>query len=300
MSVMPQRPLGFGEVLDGAIQFYRRDFGLYYLIALVGALPGYAMLLALGTPSTGIDAAGNPDLGGLGADSLVLLVAAAISFVGTVAVAVAMSARMADRPASLDAAYRGALAPFPASIGAYLLAVLLVGGVGFVCMLAMIFVALPAGISGSLVLALVLLVPTGLAAVLLTLSLWSWSTFAILPAILIERRSATAAIRRSFALSRGARLRVLGIMLVVIIIQNAVSFGFLAFSGGLEMFTSPDTMGTVTGGRMALQNTIDLLIGALTAPFGVAVAFFLHHDRRVRLEASDLETAAAAMATDGP
>ena len=40
MSILPMRPLGFGEIVDGALQLYRRDFGLYYLIALVGAFPG--------------------------------------------------------------------------------------------------------------------------------------------------------------------------------------------------------------------------------------------------------------------
>ena len=300
MTVIPQRPLGFGEILDGAIQFYRRDFGLYFLIALVGALPAYAMLLALGTPSTGIDAAGNPDFGGVGFDGLIVLLAMIVSWVGTVAVAVAMRARLEDGRASLESAYRGVLRPFPSTLGAHLLAILLVGIAGFVLMLLGMMLAVAVAAAGSLVLALVVFVPMGLAAALLVFALWFSSTFAILPAVLLEGRSASASLRRSFQLARGARLRVVGIMLVVFIIQNAVSFGLFAFSGGFEMFTSPETVGTVGGGWIAMQNTVELLTGALTTPFGVATVFFLHHDRRVRLEASDLETTAAAMATDGP
>lgn len=300
MSVMPQRPLGFGEILDGAIQFYRRDFGLYFLIALAGGLPGFAMLLALGAPTTGLDAAGNPDFAGLFFDLLVLLLATVVSWVGTVAVAVAMRDRLTGARPSIETAYQGALRPFPSSVGAYALAVLLVGAVGTVCITVVGLVALPLGLAGSLTLAIVFLVPAGLLTVLVTLSLWSWSTFAILPTILLEGRSATAAIRRSFALSKGARLRVLGVMLVVLIIENAFSTGALFFSGGLTVFTSPATAGTVGGVQMAMINAVNLLIGALTSPFGVAAAFFLHHDRRARLEASDLETAAAAMATDQP
>ena len=302
MTVIPQRPLGFGEILDGAIQFYRRDFGLYFLIALVGALPAHAMLLALGTPSTGIEAAGNPDFGGVGFDGLIVLLALMVSWVGTVAVAVAMRARLEDGRASLESAYRGVLRPFPSTLGAHLLAILLVAIASFVLMFLGMMLALPLVVAaaGGLVLALVVFVPMGLAAALLVFALWFSSTFAILPAVLLEGRSASASLRRSFQLARGARLRVVGIMLVVFIIQNAVSFGLFAFSGGFEMFTSPETVGTVGGGWIAVQNTVELLIGALTTPVGVASVFFLHHDRRVRLEASDLETTAAAMAADGP
>ncbi|WP_419161726.1 hypothetical protein [Candidatus Palauibacter sp.] len=300
MTVIPQRPLGFGEILDGAIQFYRRDFGLYFLIALVGALPGYAMVLAMGTPSPGIDASGNPDFGGVGFDGLVVLLAVAVSWVGTLAVAVAMRARLEGGPASLESAYRGVLRPFPSAIGAHLLAILLTGIVGVALVILVMILALGLGAAGSFVLALVVLVPLSLVAALLVLALWFSSTFAILPAVLLEGRSAGAAIKRSFELTRGARLRVLGIMLVVFAIQNAVSFGLFTFSGGLDMFTSPATVGTVGGGWMALQNTLDLLIGSLTGPFLVATVFFLYHDRRVRLEASDLETTAAAMTLDGP
>ena len=298
MSVIPPRPLGFGEILDGAIQFYRRDFGLYFLIALVGALPGYVMLLVLGTPSTGIDATGNPDFGGVGFDSLIVLTAAAISWVGTLAVAVAMRARLRDAPASFESAYRAVLRPFPSAAGGYLLALLLSAVLGFILMIGVIIFAIPLASAGPIV-ALIVLVPMGALAALLLSVVWFSSTFAILPAVLIEGRHAAAALSRSFQLARGARLRVVGIMLVVFIIQTAPSFGMFAFSGGFEMFTSPETAGTVGRGMMSVQSTIDLLIGALTGPFGVATVFFLHHDRTARLEASDLETAAAAMTVDG-
>ncbi|WP_419948388.1 hypothetical protein [Candidatus Palauibacter sp.] len=300
MSVIPPRPLGFGEILDGAIQFYRRDFGLYFLIALVGALPGYAMFLALGTPSTGFDAAGNPDFTGVGFDGLVFLLATAVSWVGTVAVAVAMHARLEDGPTSLQSAYRGALHPFPSATGGYLLAILLVGIVGVVVMVLATILGVAGALSGSFAVTIGVLVPVGLAAAFLVFALWFSSTFAILPSVLSEGRSAPAAVRRSFQLARGAWFRVFGIMLVVYMIQTAPSLGIFALSGGFDMFTSPETVGTVGGGWMALQNTIDLLLGALTGPFGVATVFFLHHDRSVRLEASDLESTAAAMTTGAP
>lgn len=298
--MIPQRPLGFGEILDGAIQFYRRDFGLYFLIALVGSLPGYAMGLAVGVPSTGVDASGNPAFGEMGLELAILLPAAAISWIAALAVAVAICARLEGRPVSLEHAYRGVLRPFPSAAGGHLLALLAVF-LGGVLALIPVFVVGGIGIavSDSATAAAVFLGIVGLAAALVVLGLWYWTSFAIFPAVLMEGRTAAQAVRRSLKLGKGARLRILGIMLVVLIIRDGPSFVLFALFGGLDMFTSPATAGTLSAGAMALQNTFDLLLGALITPFAVATLFLLYHDRRVRTEAADLETAAAAMATDG-
>ncbi len=300
MSDMPQRPMGFGEILDGAIQFYRRDFGLYFLIALVGALPGYAMLLALGTPGTGLDPSGTPAVGELGFDIAILLPATALSWVGTLAVAVAMRTRIAGRAASLEGAYRGALHPFPSAAGGHLLALLIAGIVGGLVMIPVVVAAASAfAVLGDLVVAMTIFGLTSLLGALVVAGLWFCTSFAIFPAVLLEGRTAAEAVRRSLRLGKGARLRIVGVMLVATIIREGPSFGLFALFGGFEMFTSPTTAGTLSPGLQAVQNTLDLLIGSFTKPFLVATVFFLYHDRRVRLEAADLETAAMAMATDG-
>ena len=300
MSVIPQRPLGFGEILDGAIQFYRRDFGLYFLIALVGALPGYAMQLAVGTPGTGLDPSGSPAVGDLGFDMAILLPAAVLSWVGTLAIAVAMCARLEGRSTSLESAYRGALRPFPSAAGGHLLALLIAVLAGGIVMIP-VMVAGAAAIAtlGNSVVGLSVFGLTVLAALLVILAIWFRTSFAIFPAVLMEGRTAAEAVRRSLKLGKGAWLRILGVMLVATIIRDGPSFGIFALFGGFEMFTSPATAGTLSPGLLAVQNTLDLLIGSFTKPFLVATLFLLYHDRRVRLEAADLETAAAAMATDG-
>ncbi|MXW66556.1 MAG: hypothetical protein F4Z72_06060 [Gemmatimonadales bacterium] len=299
--MIPQRPLGFGEILDGAIQFYRRDFGLYFLIALVGALPGYAMLLALGTPGTGVDPSGLPAVGDFGVAMAILLPAAALSWVGTLAVAVAMAARLEGRAASLESAYRGALRPFPSAAGGHLLALLIAALAGVIVMIpVMIAGAATFAILGDLVVGLSVFGFVILVATLVVLALWFRTSFALFPAVLMEGRTAAEAVRRSLKLGKGAWLRILGIMLVATIIRDGPSFAIFALFGGFEMFTSPTTAGTLSPGLQAVENTLDLLIGSFTKPFLVATMFLLYHDRRVRLEAADLETAAAAMATDGP
>ena len=300
MSVIPQRPLGFGEILDGAIQFYRRDFRLYFLIALVGALPGYAMLFALVTPGTGLDPSGAPAVGELGFDMAILLPATALSWVGTLAVAVAMCARMAGGATSLESAYRGALRPFPSAAGGHLLALLIAGLAGGLVMIPVVVaVASAIAIFRDFVVGMTIFGLTSLVAALVVLGLWFCTSFAIFPAVLLEGRTAAAAVRRSLKLGKGAWLRILGIMLVATIIRVGPSLGLFGLFGGFEMFTSPTTAGTLSPGLEVVLNTLDLLIGSLTKPFLVATVFFLYHDRRVRLEAADLETAAMAMATDG-
>ncbi len=300
MSIIPQRPLGFGEILDGAIQFYRRDFGLYFLIALVGALPGYAMLLALGTPGTGLDPSGTPAVGELGLAIAILLPAAALSWAGTLAVAVAMCTRLEGRSASLESAYRGALRPFPSAAGGHLLALLIAVVAGVVVMIPVAVATVGAMATfGNSVVGVAVFGLASLLAGLVVLALWFRTSFAIFPAVLMEGRTAAEAVRRSLRLGRGAWLRILGVMLVATIIRDGPSFGIFALFGGFGMFTSPTTAGTVSPALQAVQNTLDLLIGSLTKPFLVATLFLLYHDRRVRLEAADLETAAAAMATGG-
>ena len=178
-----------------------------------------------------------------------------------------------------------------------LLAVLLASGLAMVPVIVLGGIGIAA--SDSAAGAAIFLGIVGLSAALALLGLWFWTTFAIFPTVLLEGRTAAQAVRRSLKLGKGARLRILGIMLVVLIIRDGPSLGIFALFGGFEMFTSPATAGTVGAGVMAIQDTLDLLFGSLITPFAVATLFLLYHDRRVRLEAADLETAAAAMATDG-
>lgn len=228
----------------------------------------------------------------------ILFPAAALSWVGTLAVAVAMAARLEGRSASLESAYRGALRPFPSAAGGHLLALLIAVIAGLVIMVpVMVAGAAAVATLDSFIAGMTVFGLTGLLAALVVLAIWFRTSFAVFPAVLLEGRTAAEAVRRSLKLGKGAWLRILGVMLVATIIRDGPSFGIFALFGGFEMFTSPTTAGTLSPGLQAVQETLDLLIGSFTKPFLVATVFLLYHDRRVRLEAADLETAAAAMAT---
>ncbi len=298
MTIIPMRPLGFGEIVDGALQLYRRDFGLYYLIALVAAFPGYVLLLVSGVDITSAAAGSGADpMEGLAAILPafgVTLVGVAIAWVGSIALAVAMAERIADRPARLGHAYRGALRHLPSAAGATIVSLLGLAVLAFVVATVGGTLMAVFGLGGS--------VPGAIASVSVTLvgggvvvALWLGATFGILPAVIIERRGAMSALGRSLSLCRRGWLRVVGIMVVAMIINLAPSIGITALFGMGDLFVSPDALGEVSSTQQWLLNTVDLLVGPLTAPFMVGSIMVLFHDRRVRSEAFDLETLARGM-----
>ena len=298
MSTIPLRPLGFGEIVDGALQLYRRDFGLYYLIALLAAVPGYILMLVLGTDVSALNVEQGADplvaLGEASSVLFVILLSAAFSWVGMLAVAVAMTERIEERHVSVGGSYRDALRHLPRAAGATILGVAVFGFVaGVILLLAMVFAA-TLFVSGSIALALL----GTLSVILLGAALavfWLAATFAILPAVIIEGRGVIGALQRSLSLCRGGWLRVIGIMVVASIINLAPTLAITALFGMQDLFTSPEALGIVDAQSQWLMNTASLLIGPLTTPFMLGSILILFHDRRVRSEAYDLETLAGTM-----
>jgi hypothetical protein len=111
------------------------------------------------------------------------------------------------------------------------------------------------------------------------------------PAIVLEGHRVFAGLRRSFALTKGAFWRILGITLLA---------GLLAGIAGTLLGVPFSVTGTVialTSGQgnefgMMVQTFVShlsaLLTGAITTPFVAAVTCLLYIDRRMRLEALDV------------
>lgn len=298
MSTIPLRPLGFGEILDGAVQLYRRDFGLYYLIALVGALPGYVLALLFEPELSSLLEDGAAGFDALFAELPIVLavgiISGAIAWVGVLAVAAAMVERIGERRASVGRAYLDAVRYLPRAAGAALIALIGFFLVGVVVLMGGALLAGPLIATGnplvSLLAFLVFLLP------IMALGLaWLAATFGILPAVIIESRPAIDALRRSLSLCNGGWLRVIGIMCVAQIINLAPGFAVQALFGMDTLFLSPEELGTIDSGKQWLLNTASFVISPLTTPFMVGSILMLFHDRRVRKEAFDLETAAGIM-----
>ena len=308
MSTIPMRPLGFGEILDGSIQLYRRDFGLYYLIALVCALPNYILLVlwnpsellegmqaieSTEDPTVGLEILGSM-FGQLGYLFLISMVALIFTWFGGLALTVAMANRIEERPASVGGACAGALRRVTSAAGASILALLIYLVAQAVTAVLSLFVIGGFGITGSPWLAIVGFI-IALIMNLVLIAFWYAATFAIFPAVVVERLPAMEALSRSFSLCRGGWLRVIGIMVVAMIVAYAPTTAIAALGGYWDLFQTPGELATISSMRQWVTNTLDLVVGPLTVPFMVGCVMMLFHDRRVRREAYDLETLAEEM-----
>ncbi len=302
MGNLPLRPLTFGEIVDGAVQLYRRDFAFYYLIALIAAVPGYVAVTLLPVDFDAVAAALQSDdpsaaTGHFAPFALVNTVWLAFTLVGSVAGTVAMVERIAGRPISVASAYARTLGHLPSAAGAAFLSLLglalaalfvmlvltLTLGAGFMMTDHWVFISLSAGVGVLAMVGLVLL--------------WAGVTFGVVPAVVTEGRTAAGALGRSLSLFWGGRLRVLGILIVAMVIQVAPNLGIQWLFGLGDLYSPPELLGSVSPERQWLWNTIDFVVGALTFPFLIGATLVLFHDRRVRTEAYDLETRANALET---
>jgi hypothetical protein len=141
---------------------------------------------------------------------------------------------------------------------------------------------------------------SGLIAVLLAVS--TKIAFAA-PAIVLEGHSVLAGLRRSFALTKGAFWRVLGITLVAGLF--AVLAGWLlGLPFSLIVAVIPAVAGqNIEAGQMGVtfvSHLSALLTGAITTPWVAAVTGLLYIDRRMRLEALDVVLLREAQTNPAP
>ena len=305
-GIVPLRPISLGEMLDGAFQAIRTNprtmIGVSAVVVavatLLSSLPTAALLVDasgndLFDPTAGPDAS---DVGGFFLDILraqlpgyvvLLLATAVLGALLTVAVSNAVLG-VRTGAGALWQRVRGRVG------GVLALAVLVT-----LLNLAVLGVCLGPGIAviryGDPLTGGLLVLGGLLPAVAGTLTLTSKLGLAA-PALLLEDRSPTAALARSWQLTRGSFWRVLGILVLTGIIQGigasivSTPFGILGtiLSGG---FGDPDPYSSFTG------NLVQLLVGgvgqtiggAVFYPFSAAVTTLLYLDLRMRREGLDVE-----------
>lgn len=293
------RPLGIGDIVDRTISLYR---GAPRLFLLLAALPYLVLtILAIGLnlafPRIGSFTAANifdpadpskfnitpaqiTDLTIYGvvtgiASFLVVSVQAA-------AVVDAMSKRYLGQPATLRgslaiglrASVRLMLAAVAAFFGVMLAFAVMFGVIGAAAVIARGPVAVVLVLGGFI-----------LFGVAIFYVLASWMT---LPAVvIIEGLRPLASLRRSWRLARGARWRILGLLMLMGILEVILGVLFAVVLLGVVA-----TQGPV---RIVLQETANLAVNAVWAPLQWGVFTLLYYDLRVRKEAFDLQLAAEAM-----
>ncbi|MFF8472954.1 hypothetical protein [Streptomyces sp. NPDC015414] len=311
-GVIPLRPLGVGEILDGAVStmrtYWRTVLGISLTVAVVTQL-GLILLQGLllndnETTDTLSDprSSGSEILRALGTvmagTSVVVVISVIGSIVATALLTTVTSRAVLGKPVSAGEAWRDARPQVPGLFGLLLL-------LGLISVGLMLGGALP----GILVLALggnegagVALLVLGMLAALVV-AIWLTVRFSLAsPALMLERQGIVKSMSRSAKLVRGSWWRVVGIQSLAGLIANIVSslvvipFSLLAGAVGGDGMATFFTPGAQNAGwTFLIISGIGSVIGAMiTLPISAGVTVLLYIDQRIRREALDLELARAA------
>jgi hypothetical protein len=307
-GVVPLRPLGLGELLDGAVGVVRRyprpTLGLSAAIALVTTVLNFPLLLSLfGSPlfdptaftpgsDTGLDAELGGLFAGLGASSLLSFLAGVV-LAGVITAVVGKA--VLGQAMSLGQAWSAVRPLLLRLVGLAVVVLLLVWGSFTLAVLATVLLTVLAG-----PLALIVGIPLVVVGVLTAVHLYVRLALAA-SVMVLERARLAESLRRSAVLVKGDWWRVFGILLLVMVITSFVSqvlqapFAARSFLGGVS--GEPTELGVLD---VVLSSIGSALALTVVAPFGAAVSALLYVDRRMRAEGLDVALTAAAAASRAP
>ena len=292
-GVIPLRPLGLGELLDGAVTIIRGypkpTLGLSAVIALVSTVLSTLFVLALESAMTSVSTeAENLDVGAvvtsfsLGAPAFLVSFLAGLVLTGVLTAVVGRA--VLGREMTLAQAWEQIRPQLWQLLGLSLLTALIIVVTVLVPVLLAVGIGLFTGPVG-----LVIGIPLGLAG--LAGGVYLYVRLALAPAALIlERCSVTQSLRRSGVLVRGSWWRVAGILLLTAIIGAFIA-GILQIPFGL--FSAVSSNSDSTFALVATQIGSGLA-ACLVAPFTTGVHALLYVDRRMRAEGLDVALRSAS------
>ncbi|WP_328725422.1 DUF7544 domain-containing protein [Streptomyces sp. NBC_00259] len=306
-GVIPLRPLGVGEILDGAVStlraHWRTVLGITITVSVITQICDILIqrYLLPQPPATNPDASPEEALrqamDQLNATVIGLAPVTAITLIATLfttaLLTVVISRSVLGRPVTLSEAWREARPRLLQLLGLTLLLPLIAAVVMTVGMLPGLLLGSGGGVA--------LAVLGGFAGAVVTL--WLMVQFALAsPALMLERQGVIQSMRRSAKLVRGAWWRTFGILTLTLLLTFLVSmiiaipFSLIAyavdgdgisglFSGSVPEFGWPFLIITGIGAVIA---------SSITYPISAGVTVLLYVDQRIRREALDLELARAA------
>jgi hypothetical protein len=311
-GVIPLRPLGVGEILDGAISTIRAKprlmLGLSAFVAVLTQLvtvPISWVLLhdagdrAFSFGQSNDTTQGAPDVAVTVSSLIASATQTCITLVATLLLTgmltVVLSRAVLGQDIDAKQAWEQARPRLLALFGVTVLVFLIVVGAGIALMGPGIALARLGASDVAIGFALVVGIP-----LFFCLALYLYVAFALAPAIVVlEKQPVVASLRRSRRLIKGAWWRTFGILLLVNIIASIVGSIF----AGIFLFAAYIAGGAGTGFENFNPYTLAPLIisgvgavigAAITWPFTAVASALIYIDRRMRREGLDLELSRAA------
>ena len=285
------RPLGVGELLDRAIRLYRRNFLTFIGIIAVVQIPLMLLSLGISIPFFTVQGADSlPETGlgvivGVGVVSAVVV--AVLNFILLQGVATAVITRaVADaylgNPVTIVGAYRKVGRAWIPLLGALLLSGLI--SIGLFIWWLVPCVGWLTGL-GILLFFTMVIIPL------------------IAPIVVLERQSATGAIRRAWDLARRRFWWVLGFVFVLFLFGALVVNGPAVLVVMLLDWASGNAPGVVAGQsvlHLVMRTAVSSLFGLLYLPLQFTAVTLLYFDLRIRTEGFDLAVLAASASERPP
>ncbi|MER5420613.1 hypothetical protein [Streptosporangium roseum] len=304
-GIIPLRPLGLGDILDGAIKLIRSNpktiLGLSAIVAALGAIPvAIGQAVMIGDLGAGLDDPAvleDPQDIGFLAQYGGTLISFAVQFVA-VTLLTGVLTRILGRAVfggkmSVGEAWQLTRNRVPTLFGLVAIGMLVM----LIPMVVVIVVIAGLGAAGAGFGALFLV---GALAVLgfVAYALFITTRLALAASVaVLERRGVIDSLRRSWNLVGGGFWRTLGILLLTQLITAVVAlvlsfpFTIMAFVAGMIGKGSTGSQ-IVTAILIAVGGTVSAMI---TYPFQAGVNGLLYADRRMRAEAFDLVLQTAAI-----
>ncbi|SDP44045.1 hypothetical protein SAMN04487981_1237 [Streptomyces sp. cf386] len=313
-GVIPLRPLGVGEILDGAVStmrtYWRTVLGISLTVAIVTEilvilLQGFVLndltsTEALNDPSATLSELARATRDAMLSSSVIFLISVIGAIIATALLTTVTSRAVLGKSVTTGEAWRDARPQVLRLFGLLFLLLLMTFGLVFVGALPGILVAASGSGDGGTALAFLGILGAGIVA------LWLWFRFSLAsPALMLEKQGIMKALSRSAKLVRGSWWRVFGIQLLATIIANIVAaivvipFTFLAGALSGDGATSFLDGTTDLGWTFLIVSGVGSVIGSMvTFPITAGVTVLLYIDQRIRREALDLELARAAGVQD--
>ncbi|WP_433547383.1 hypothetical protein ACQPZG_21630 [Streptomyces sp. CA-294286] len=310
-GVIPLRPLGVGDILDGAVStmraHWRTVLAITVSIAVLMQIADTLVQRYLLPAPIAVDPNPTPSeaLRQL-LDSLRNLLTSqgpstGIALIGTLfttaLLTMVVSRSVLGRPVNLADAWREAKPQLLRLLGLTLLMVLGAAAITAVGVLPGILIAeVATPVAGALLSAL-----GGLAAV--TVVIWLWVRFSLAsPALMLERQSIAQSVRRSAKLVKGSWWRIFGITLLTQLLIVLVSLLLMMVFSVIALLVDGEGLSNLLEGSAPdFGWTFLIIVGigaviatAITYPISAGVTVLLYIDQRIRREALDLDLARAA------